>query len=312
MSHIFISYSHHDRECANRLHSALTNARFDVWRDEESIRASENWSESIDKGLEQASIYLILWSKDAKQSDFVGDEIKHAKSYCRQHSKTRRMLIVILDDTKLDPTLSQIQYIKLTPCDDNGIERIVSIVEQICKLDPQKALGEQVHQTRPDGLVRVFYANQAHHLYRAEIIGKSSRTFVEPPSDLYLILQFTRSVGDDMVGQVLDYVNDENAVALHIVGPITTDGTQYTLNPDRRDIWEAGVMFTGGLLRLLPQMPIATSNKTTLHIFALAPSPVVAGIARWFDRFWHVKFYHYDSPNRRYVFAVDQPPRPTN
>ena len=60
MTRIFISYSDKDRPFVTKLVADLLLMGVEVWFDKKDIDLGENWIASIDKGLEQCSMMIIL------------------------------------------------------------------------------------------------------------------------------------------------------------------------------------------------------------------------------------------------------------
>ena len=73
MSHVFISYSHEDREVARRYASALEAAGLAVWWDDH-LRSGEAFDEKIEAALRAASAVVVLWSKTSVASRWVRAE----------------------------------------------------------------------------------------------------------------------------------------------------------------------------------------------------------------------------------------------
>ena len=73
MSHVFISYSHEDREVARRYASALEAAGLSVWWDDH-LRSGEAFDEKIEAALRAASAVVVLWSKTSVASRWVRAE----------------------------------------------------------------------------------------------------------------------------------------------------------------------------------------------------------------------------------------------
>lgn len=73
-SHVFISYSHNDREYLDRLLIHLKplekEGLIDVWADTR-LRAGDQWSAEIDQALDRAAVAILLVSADFLASDFI-------------------------------------------------------------------------------------------------------------------------------------------------------------------------------------------------------------------------------------------------
>ena len=78
MNQLFISYSRKDTEIARRLTDRFTAQGLNVWVDWQDIPPSVDWIKEIQKGIEEADIFLFLISPDSVASQICKDEIAHA------------------------------------------------------------------------------------------------------------------------------------------------------------------------------------------------------------------------------------------
>ena len=70
MANIFISYSRKDREIARLLAEFLDGRGYSVWWDHD-LHAGENYRRQIKVQLEGANAAIVIWSPNAKDSDWV-------------------------------------------------------------------------------------------------------------------------------------------------------------------------------------------------------------------------------------------------
>ncbi|HEY0429517.1 MAG TPA: toll/interleukin-1 receptor domain-containing protein [Pyrinomonadaceae bacterium] len=96
---IFISYSHQDQILKNALVAHLTPMVYEelieIWQDR-NIDLAENWSEEIDKHINEADIILLLISSRFVFSKYCyGIEMKRALE--RDKAKEARVIPIILD-----------------------------------------------------------------------------------------------------------------------------------------------------------------------------------------------------------------------
>jgi len=99
---IFISYSRQDHGHAERLARALSSLGYELWWDVD-LPNGVSWRRKIEEELELAKIVLVLWSRSARESDYVADEAdfaKHAGKYAA----------VILDDSRPMFGFAQLQF----------------------------------------------------------------------------------------------------------------------------------------------------------------------------------------------------------
>ena len=78
MSHIFISYSRKDIDFARYFRAILENAGFAVWMDEKRLSAGMNWSDELQKAIDNCGAFVVIMSPDSHESKFVQSEILHA------------------------------------------------------------------------------------------------------------------------------------------------------------------------------------------------------------------------------------------
>ncbi len=65
MAKAFVSYSRKDTEFTRRLADCLTEQKYELWVDWESIPPTVDWKSHIQKGVEEADTFLFLISPDS-------------------------------------------------------------------------------------------------------------------------------------------------------------------------------------------------------------------------------------------------------
>ena len=100
---VFISHNKKQKFKARLLAMALVDHGENVWFDEWTIRPGESLTGGIEEGLTKANVFVLIWSKDAAESKWVGTEIR---AYIRRRvdDDSLRIVPVMIDDTPL-PTL---------------------------------------------------------------------------------------------------------------------------------------------------------------------------------------------------------------
>jgi WD40 repeat protein len=78
MAKVFVSYSRKDITFAKRLAAELQKCEVDFWIDWEGIPPTVDWWREIEKGIEEADIFLFLISPDSARSKVCGQEIETA------------------------------------------------------------------------------------------------------------------------------------------------------------------------------------------------------------------------------------------
>ncbi|HVO70610.1 MAG TPA: toll/interleukin-1 receptor domain-containing protein, partial [Aggregatilineaceae bacterium] len=102
---IFVSHSHVDREIAWRVARDLIDQKFKVWLDRLQIDLSEDWPSELEEGIDNSSLLLVIWNKNAKESKWVPREI------ARADKRNIPIIPLLFDDTEVDIHLARTQNI---------------------------------------------------------------------------------------------------------------------------------------------------------------------------------------------------------
>jgi hypothetical protein len=78
MKQLFISYSRKDTEFTRRFTDRFIHEGLDAWVDWQDIPPSVDWMLEIQKGIEDADVFLFLVSPDSISSPICADEVGHA------------------------------------------------------------------------------------------------------------------------------------------------------------------------------------------------------------------------------------------
>jgi hypothetical protein len=116
MGQLFISYSRKDTEIARRITTRFEKEGMEAWVDWQDIPPSVDWMIEIQKGIEEADIFLLLTSPDSLRSPVVADELAHAIK-----NGKRIIPVIVRDiDSKTAPaTISHLNWIFFYGTDDD-------------------------------------------------------------------------------------------------------------------------------------------------------------------------------------------------
>lgn len=121
---IFFSYSRADGSpFALRLAIDLKQKGYDVWIDQEDIRAGLEWDAEIEKGLETCDSLLFLATEKSVVSNNVLDEVYYA---LEQHKKVIPLVFV---DSKIPFRLNRLQRIDFTKDYDTALTSLLNELE---------------------------------------------------------------------------------------------------------------------------------------------------------------------------------------
>jgi len=117
---IFFSYSRVDgADFSLRLAQDLKNAGFNVWIDQQDIRAGTEWDLEIEKALGTCDCLLFIESEKSVVSNNVLDEVY----YALDHQK--RVIPVIYHDSKTPYRLQRLQHVDFSKNYDEGLPSLI-------------------------------------------------------------------------------------------------------------------------------------------------------------------------------------------
>lgn len=82
---VFVSYAHSDVEIIEYLEVAYEALGIQYLRDVHFLRSGEKWNEKILTKIEEADIFQLCWSENARDSQYVKQEWKHALKQQRDY-----------------------------------------------------------------------------------------------------------------------------------------------------------------------------------------------------------------------------------
>lgn len=108
-SDVFLSHNSEDKPYAKSLATALQLVGCQVWLAAWKIRPGDSILGTVNEGLEQFDIFLLVWSSSAAASRWVEFEVNSALTRAI-HNPSCKFIPVILDDTPLPPIIQDIAY----------------------------------------------------------------------------------------------------------------------------------------------------------------------------------------------------------
>jgi hypothetical protein len=81
---VFVSYSHKDTQIVQELERAYVALGMHYLRDVHILRSGEKWNPALLRKIDEADIFQLCWSHNAKQSRYVEQEWRHALELQRQ------------------------------------------------------------------------------------------------------------------------------------------------------------------------------------------------------------------------------------
>lgn len=138
---IFISYSHDDREFAERLATALYQAGEEVWWDQWEILPGDSLIQKIfEEGLSNASAFIIVLSPSSVESKWVREELDVAT--VRKIEGVTRVIPVIKEGTEIPTSLRSLMWLDMREDFDGGVRKIINAVHGVTAKPPgQRAVN---------------------------------------------------------------------------------------------------------------------------------------------------------------------------
>lgn len=104
---LFVSYSREDRAIVGPLVSFLRVADQQIFRDMDSIPPGDRWRAVLARTIDRCETVLVFWCRHASESACVREE------YTRAIGRQKKLVPVLLDDSRLPSELAQFQAIDL-------------------------------------------------------------------------------------------------------------------------------------------------------------------------------------------------------
>jgi hypothetical protein len=149
---IFISHQSNDTECAIKLYDDLLESRYWVWVDKKNLEAGEEWETQIKDNLEKSKTFIVLFSSNSINSDWVKHEGSMACAY------KHRIIPVNIEPSpkyskgKLPIWAKPIQLLELYIGSPQYADQLEKLKEKLDKpLSVQKYLLDQIDHYQRDG-----------------------------------------------------------------------------------------------------------------------------------------------------------------
>ncbi len=132
---IFISYSHADRNFAEKLAHALHEEGEDVWWDRWEILAGDSLVGKIfEEGLSNAAAFVVLLSPNSAQSNWVRQELDVAT--VRRIEGVTRIIPVLIDDVEVPSALRALLRVDMRHDFRAGVKAIINAVHGVTEKPP--------------------------------------------------------------------------------------------------------------------------------------------------------------------------------
>ncbi len=120
---IFISYSQKDKQFVDQLSGMLNNSGIDTWVDVQQIVPGSMWQDEIKRGIESASLLLIVLSDNYISSSWTSIELAFASN--------KRIIPIKISEflsENLPSYVKQLQWIDFTQSFANGFQLLLKSI----------------------------------------------------------------------------------------------------------------------------------------------------------------------------------------
>lgn len=133
---VFISYSHTDREFAERLANALHEAGEEVWWDKWEITAGDSLIKRIfTEGLAEAKAFVVVLSPQSVNSKWVREELDVAT--VQRIEGVTRVIPVLKEPTEIPTSLRSLMWVDMQNDFDAGVIRILNALHGVTAKPPR-------------------------------------------------------------------------------------------------------------------------------------------------------------------------------
>lgn len=125
MALVFLSYTHKDKERADKVQRELQIRGHRVWRDVTELKAGSPIPDNVAKGISLCDYFIILVTENALQSEWMRGELN---LYATNPKRWECILPLKYDKTKpsdFSPLLSPLNWIDFTSGLEQGIAKIL-------------------------------------------------------------------------------------------------------------------------------------------------------------------------------------------
>ncbi|HLP97701.1 MAG TPA: toll/interleukin-1 receptor domain-containing protein [Sideroxyarcus sp.] len=123
MFKVFVSYSTQDLKNVAELQQSLAGTGIDLFVAEYSVIPSEKLSDRISTAIAACDLFIVLWSSNAKESDWVSQEIGQA------HSLNKKILpLVLTEGLNLPGFIKDLKYLPVYKDAASAIQQAHAIV----------------------------------------------------------------------------------------------------------------------------------------------------------------------------------------
>ena len=271
MPQIFLSYSRLDEKFAKRLFSDLRNRGLEVWFDQESLLAGQDWKAEIEKAINDSDFVALLLSNNSmSKRGYFQKEVRLTLDVLQTVPFGHIYILPVrLDDCRAPAPLASLQYVDLFPNWESGIEKLLKsihlqgtiqsnarIAEKAMSSEEPKILLVNDEPASMNLMIDIWKTNGFRVEYAFDVRGAISAIQKESPSVVVSDLShfsFGRLITDRAAFEILEWVKSNNLNTNIII-------TTSNLTDQRRK--EAISLGADGICNTIPELNSLISKIT--------------------------------------------------
>lgn len=243
---IFISYSHNDKEIAQRISESLERENIDVIIDYKNLSPGDNVFDQIRYMYESSETVIILLSKSLFQSEFARYEFP--KFFFEEARKRKINIIpILIERCQIPSDFLEFEIVNLTKNFESGLKKVI----QKLKIIPEISFDNFSPMTFEEFTYDLLKAYGFKNIQREQRINDTGVDFIAesfakdvfglPNKEIWIIeVKFYREerFSINSVNQIINlyqYFNKEDARILLITNSVLTSVAQEYIDDVQRD-----------------------------------------------------------------------------
>ncbi len=125
---VFLAYAEEDRAEVRRLYSALHNAGFEPWMDQEKLLPGQNWPRAIERAIDLSEFFIGCFSRrSAAKRGYFQCELEYALGVASRVPSEEIFFVPLrLDECEVPRQIAmKMQYVDLFPDWERGVGELL-------------------------------------------------------------------------------------------------------------------------------------------------------------------------------------------
>ena len=192
MKSLFLSYSRKDLFFAELARTKLQAADISVWIDKGSLRAGDDWRQSIDQGIAESFAVLLALSEQSYSSPYVTYE------WASAIGRGKTIIPVLLEPCSRHPRIEPIQYYDFSNAGYLPWKQLIKWIKKVRKDDEAPVVRQPENLTGPQTVER-----SRHDKAREQILEYLNRRGYQMVSNDRIRKRIDSDYNDEFIADLL-------------------------------------------------------------------------------------------------------------